>query len=200
MARTISQPSQFNCSRKRMCINRRVFAYLRAHAIDFQFLQKWKKSNSSSDSDQKLLAKLASLPTQTRKCTEDETREAKKNGRNKEHTACASKAKGRQKVVGSFGCVDGRHISRWTFCDYELWFACTHSTLMHVCIYTIAKGHMDWKLQLKNGCRRWLRCHRCCCCCYVQCTLFSVSLPIISDINLLLVSFTYLSRFFLILL
>lgn len=86
--------------------------------------------------------------------------------------------------------VDTFHDEHFVTMNFGL---LAHSTLMHVCIYTIAKGHMDWKLQLKNGCRRRLHCHRCCCCCYVQCTLFSVSLPIISDINLLLVSFTYLS-------
>lgn len=198
MARTISQPSQFNCSRKRMCINRRVFAYLRAHAIDFQFLQKWKKSDSSSDSDQKLLAKLASLPTQTRKCTEDETREAKKMGEIKSILlAQAKQREGKRWLVHlDVWMVDTFHDEHFVTMNFGL---LAHSTLslMHVCIYTIAKGHMDWKLQLKNGCRRQLHCHRCCC--YVQCTLFSVSLPIISDINLLLVSFTYLSRFFLIL-
>lgn len=62
MARTISQPSQFNCSRKRMCINRRVFAYLRAHAIDFQFLQKWKKATAAATAIKNYLQNLLLFP------------------------------------------------------------------------------------------------------------------------------------------
>lgn len=166
-----------------------VCAYLRAHAIDFQFLQK-RKGSSGSSNDRKLLAinqsRFASYIIHANMymyVVRDQNND-KKMGEIKALCLRKQMMKGKAKGGWLFAWMDAMDAyfsMSLSICSYELW--CLHSThkrsmdfnvCMCLCvgcsIYKHAKGHMDWKLQQK----KWVplppsppsTVAACCCCCY----------------------------------
>lgn len=162
----------FNCSKNNSNEYTQTCSTLSVRPCHRFSISPKQNNKSNNNNNQKLLAinRIASLPR-----IHANTR---RNGRNWSSLLAQAMTKGKAKKW-LVGWLVGWAIRAYIFfVDINFGAACTHThTLLrmnvsiYLYLYANVKGHMDWKLQLKNGCRHRHHHHHHhnshCCCCFV---------------------------------